>query len=241
MYLQIVKGSGEEYLDVHIGEIVQLTWSWRRQNGKGKHVLLDRALIDEPHVHYTMRWYEAMRKDPKNSFEPLRHTETGEKLYTIPLTCKEGYNWAVHNSDAKNGIVLTKVSITQIAGTSYWGLDKDCEIAANQMAIDSMRDSCGEEFACVGDGRGGMTTKPSQLRDIEMSVDGKQDEHTREVAQRARAARVERGQKAAATRKQNKEKQQQLEAVRADQARMTQEQGNAGRAGRVAHRGAPSK
>ena len=233
---QIRKGNGEEYLDVHLGEIVQLTFSYRKTSGKPKNALLDRALIDDPNLEYTMRWYDAVRMHSESN-QPKR-SEGGEKLYTIPLACKEGYNWSVHNSDSTSGgTVLTMVAITQIKDTPYWALDKDCEKEANEIALDSMM-SCGDKFEFVGDGRegNGMTTTTSDLGDTNEPADGKQDQHTKETMQRLQAARQARGQKAAATRLRNLEMKKQMEAQLTELERKQKEKNKTGRDSRVHER-----
>ena len=232
--MQIRRHDGSEYLDVHIGEIAQLTFAYRKADGKPKGDVLEAAMFDEPHLQYTMRWYQSVQKDP-SSLEPMR-SKDNEKLYTLPISCKEGFNWSVHNSDAKDGLVLTQVAMTQIPGTGVWALERSCELEANCLAIDSVRQTLGESFAEVGD-KDFMTTTVADLMDIAGSADGEQNDSTKATAERLRASRnTVRGQKAAATRRQNilAKKQVAEELAEAERVRLAED--HSGRDTRVAKR-----
>ena len=232
VYVQVQKPNGEEFLDVHLGEIVQITFGWHKQGSKAREIVLDCALIHNPHLQFTMRWYVGVLKDPESdSLELLRDPVTGNKLYTLPLKCTEGYNWAIHNSSTKDGMVLTAVSCTRVVGTPHWALDTACELEANEIAIVSMRAPSGEAYACVGDGKA-MTTTTGGLSDIGKTLYGEQDDDTKETVQRAKAARAK-YEKAAATRKLNKKLQQEQQAILAEKEMEQQKQGRLDRDSRV--------
>jgi len=130
----------DDYLDVCFGRIQHLT----KDGGKKGKEMVDVAAFDDEDLTFRLAWFERFLEEPSRQ-------RKNSKKFILPLTCDDGYNRQVDNSDDSKGIVLGKVEEASMpCQNGVYTLDPAVEQDLNAKAMKRATESWELVFSRIG-------------------------------------------------------------------------------------------